>query len=287
MWNPRCPGPRHAVRLLAVALLASACSGGPGATDGAPSGEERVAAIVDAREAVVAPAQALGTAAAEVAARLDQLVARPDDATIDATRAAVDDLASARAEVADLALDPETEDVRAASAALDDAAAAAQQVEAGATEVLEAADLAADADDRLEEFVAAWDEPGSRSELTTRFEEVAASAESLAAEELATATPGCPGPVVARREAATFVAQATEELTELVTARDGLAFDERRAELAEAPFGTDDAGVVRGPGASIDPGSCPAVGDVEDAAMQVAAALRALQQALNPEDLAS
>lgn len=287
MSNSRCPGPRRAAWALAVGLLVSACSGGPAGTDGAATGAERVAAIVQAREAVVVPAQALGTAAAEVAARLDQLVARPDDATIDATRAAVDDLAGARREVTNLALEPVTEDVRAARAALHDAAEAARQVETAATEVLEAAALAADADDRLAELVAAWDEPGSRSQLITRFEEVTAAAESLAAQELATTTSGCPGPVAARREAAAFVARATADLTELVTARDGLAFDERRAELADAPFGTDDAGVVRGPGASIDPSSCPAVADVEAAATEVAAALRALQQALNPEDLAS
>lgn len=264
MSNSRCPGPRRAAWALAVGLLVSACSGGPAGTDGAATGAERVAAIVQAREAVVVPAQALGTAAAEVAARLDQLVARPDDATIEATIEAVDDLAGARREVTNLALEPVTEDVRAARAALHDAAEAARQVE-----------------------TAARDEPGSRSQLITRFEEVTAAAESLAAQELATTTSGCPGPVAARREAAAFVARATADLTELVTARDGLAFDERRAELADAPFGTDDAGVVRGPGASIDPSSCPAVADVEAAATEVAAALRALQQALNPEDLAS
>lgn len=271
---------RRLPRLLVVGCLALA-----GCTTGDAGVADRVEAITQARAAVVTPAQDLGTAAAAVASRLDEVVARPDDDTVRAARAALDDLADARAGVDAVDLDGDTPDVRAAADALQEAGAAAGTVEDAATAVLDAAELAARADDQLAELVAAWDQPGSRSQLIARLDEVAAAADALAADGVGVPSTDCPGPVEARTAAAAFVAEASRGLRELVVARDGLAFDERRAELAEAPFGVDDAGVARGPGTSIDPASCPAVGQVESAATEVAAALRDLQQALNPENL--
>lgn len=274
--------PRHRLRvclLVVGCLVVSACT-----SEGAPT-TDRVEAIARARDAVVGPAQDLGTAAAEVASRLDEVVARPAGDTIQAARSALDHLADARDAVVAVELDDQTPDVQAAATALDDAAASAGTVEDAAAGVLEAAELASTADDRLADLVAAWDEAGSRSQLIARLQEVAAEADALATGGVGQAPADCPGPVETREAAAAFVAEATRELEALVVARDGLAFDERRAELAEAPFGVDDGGLARGPGASIDPASCPAVGQVESAATEVASALRALQEALNPDDL--
>lgn len=270
--------------LLGGAWLA-ACSGASPEPVATSDGDARIDAIVEARAQVVEPAQALGTAAAGVTAALEDLIARPDEAALARLDEATTELTSATEAVDDLQLDDDTEDLRAADGALEDASSAAASLRGAVEEVAEAAEQAAELDDRLDAWVAAWDEPGSRSELLARFDELAAEAVA-AADGSERTPPSCAGPVDARREAAAFVADATEELRGFVAAYDGNGFDARRAELDEAPFGLDDAGVVRGPGASIDPANCPAVDDAEAAATDVAAALRALQAALNPADLA-
>lgn len=290
MAHPRAPrrpaAALAAVSLVLVALLASCSDRSSDGSGSTPTNEDRAAAIVRTRDEVVVPAQALGTSAAAVASRLEQLVARPDDTTIEAVRAAIADLREARADVEALALEPTTGDIRAAAASLDAAVAGAEALEDAAGAIADAAELAAEADEQLAEMVAAWDEPGSRSQLLARFQEVAADADRLASEGAGSAPETCPGPVEARQASAAFVAEATRELHDLVAQRDGVAFDERRAALDEAPYGVDDAGVPRGPGMSIDATPCPAVDDAEAGAADVVEALRALQQALNPPDLA-
>ncbi len=272
------------VLAVAASAVLAACSSTSG--DAGPDDDvaRRVAAVTETRDAVVEPAQALGTAAAEVASRLDHTVEQPTAATVEALRAAVTDLEQARTEVEELDLEPTTPDVVAADAALDDAMAGARSMAEAATVVATAADQASTADQALAELVATWDEPGSRSELLARLDETALAADALATDGVGTPPEDCSGPLAARVDAAAFVAESSRELRALVEARDGLAFDERRAELATDPLGRreDDQGAVR----SIDPDDCPAIDVAEESAAMVVQALQDLQTALNPEDLA-
>ncbi len=281
------PSRRRPVPIVALAtvlsvLLGACTSGDPSAGPSTEAG--RIEAVRSARELVVEPAQALGTAAAEVAARLDTLVQDPAEPAVAAVRAADEDLVAARTAVGDLELDTQTSDVQAAAGALEDASAGADQLDRAAEEVAAAADEAIAVAEALDEIVTAWDEPGSRSQLLARFDELAAQADGLTGRAPSQA---CPGPVEEAVDAAEFVAETTRELRELVAQYDGNAFDDRREELHDAPYGTTDAGDPRAPGTAIDTEACPAVEEARSAAGDVAAALRELQQALNPSDLES
>lgn len=271
--------------VLASVVLLAACTSpdSPPAPDDGTS--ERRAAVVEARELVVDPAQHLGTAAATVAARLEDVVERPGADPVGSLREAVTDLEEAREEVASLDLVPATPDVEAAEAALDAARAGARRMAEASTVVATAADQASTADQALEDLVASWDEPGSRSELLARLDETALAADALAGDEVGAPPEQCPGPVESRVAAADFVADATRQLRELVEARDGDAFDARRAELADAPLGHDDAGTARTSRHPIEPEGCPAVDAARESAEEVTRALEDLQAALNPPDL--
>lgn len=281
MRRDPCSRRRSASAVVAAMVLVSGCTGDPG-TDAGASTSERIGAIRAAREVVVEPAQALGTAAAEVAARLDTLVEQPDEAAVAAARGAVEELRRATAEARDLELAASTDDVRGAAAAIEDAADGAERLAAAVAEAADAVERSAAVADTLEQVVAGWDEPGSRSQLLQRFEELRAEAQELADGDPPAA---CPGPVREATVAAAFVAAATGELRDLVEQRDGLGFDERRAELDVAPLGTAEDGGPRRLDGPLDASSCPAVEQARDAAADVAAALRDLQDALNPDDL--
>lgn len=270
---------------VAVVVLVAACSNSPSAPPTEDETGERRAVVVETRELVVAPAQHLGTAAVTVASRLDDVAERPGTDTVAALRDALTDLEEAREEVEQLDIGAATPDVQAADEALDDALAGARRMADAATIVATAADQASTADQALQELVASWDEPGSRSELLARLDETALAADHLAADEVGAPPEQCPGPVDSRVAAASFVADATRQLRELVEARDGDAFDARRAELAEAPLGHDDTGTPRTHRHPIEPEGCPAVDATRESATEVTRALEDLQAALNPPDL--
>ena len=283
--SPRPRLPAAVVATTVVAAMLVGCSTGGTAEDPTTStAADRIEAIRTAREAVVRPAQDLGTAAAQVAADLDALVQDLGEPEITAVRTAVEDLDGARSAVGELELEPSTDDVAAAAGSLEDASAGADQLERAAEDVAGTADEALAVAEALDEIVAAWDEPGSRSQLMARFEELAAQAEGLAERAPPQA---CSGPVEEAIDAATFVAEATRELRSLVAQYDGNGFDARREELHDAPYGTTEDGDTRAPGTSLEGDTCPAIADARTAASDVATALRELQQALNPSDLES
>lgn len=274
---------RSAAATVAAGLLLLGCSSSSPVEDPSPTVGARAEAIVTARERVVEPAQALGTAAAAAATRLDQLIAEPGAPTAEAAREVLDDLADARDRVEELELGTDTEDVRRAAEALGAAVDAADTLAVSVREVVGAVEETTALDARLAELVASWDEPGSRSQLLARFDEVAVEADDLAD----TAAPEeCAAPVETRTAAAAFVAEATRELRDLVDRRDGNAFDARRAELDEAPWGRMDDGEPRELDARLTADACGAIERARAAAADVAAALRDLQAALNPPDLA-
>lgn len=274
------------VPAVAAAVLLAACSTAPRAPQAHDDATARRAAVVETRALVVEPAQQLGTAAATVASRLGDVVERPGPDTVGSLRDAVTALEEAREEVDQLELDPTSPDVQAADGALDDAMAGARRMAEAGTVVATAADQASTADQALDELVATWNEPSSRSQLLARLDETALAADALAGDEVGAPPPECSGPVESTVAAASFVAEASRELRALVEARDGEAFDARRAELADAPFGHDEAGTARVHRHPLDPDACPAVEAARVSATAVTRALQDLQAALNPEDLA-
>jgi hypothetical protein len=283
---PSLPAPRPALAAVAMVLagLLAACAAGTPAPRETTTGE-RVAAIRAARDAAGGPAERLGTAAAETAARVDDLAAQPGASGVDALEDAVAALTRARGEASEVELGSDTPDVVAADAALATAVDRADDLGRAADDLATATTSAVTTAEELAGLVGAWDERGSRSQLLARFEAQAATAQRLAAGD-APPPAGCPGPVEEARAAAAFVAEATRELRELVAGYAGDAFDVRRAELAEAPYGTAEDGTVRRTGTAIDPSGCPAIDDAATSADGVASALVELQSALNPDDLA-
>lgn len=272
-----------AVLLAAIALFAPACS--DTAADGPAPTADRVAAVREARGDLAEPATQLGTAAIGVREAVEQLSLAPGPETVELLEQALDELDAATAELAEVDLAADTDEVRAAGEAVDRATGAADQLAEAGDTVAEAGRRVAEVDPRLEELIEAWDERGSRSEVLARLEEVAASAEELVAD----GPEGCAGPVEARNAAAHHVAEATRELREFVASRDGPGYDDRRAELAEAPYGHGDDETPRrldGLAAGTST-ACPARDEATDAADEVAAALEELEAALNPSDLAS
>lgn len=272
---------RSRLHLLLVALLlVSGCSTpGTGPADSA----ERVAAVRDARQALAAPAEQLGTAVVEVQRALEEFEDDPGAGVVDELASALADLSSAATTLDDVELAPSTAEVRAAVDAVDQATAAATRLgDAGQVLVTVGRRMAA-TDARLQELTATWDQRGSRSEVLARLEETATTAEELVVED---PQEGCPGPVEQRSAAAGFVAEASRSLQPYVAAYDGEGYDARRAELHEAPYGHAADGEPRqleGPEAS----SCPALEQARSAADEVEAALQGLEDALNPTDLAS
>ncbi|MBW3620956.1 MAG: hypothetical protein KY461_11975 [Actinobacteria bacterium] len=285
---------RASAAFLTVAALTAAagCSAPTDtATEDTPTADERIATVRALRAAVGADAAALGTAAATVALELDRLhaslpagpaerraaVAAAEDATLDPLRDALEGFGP------DLAGDATGPDAEAVRGALGDAASAAAALASEAERDLATVTRTAAADERLLHLVAAWSEPGSRSEQLRRLEEVAAAAEALAAElEDVEETPACLGSVPRRAEAAVTVARGSRELASLVEARRGEEFDVRRRELSADPFGTGGPLVVEDRARVACWREQSAVVDRADA---VASALDELEAALNPTDL--
>lgn len=277
--------PRPVVAALVWAALVAGCSvGTPADTETDSEHADRVRAVVNARDLVVGPAQELGTAAAGLSAALHDLAGRPEPVLVTAVRSAAIRLADAIDAVSSLTIEPSTPDTVAAVGALTEAGSEATVLRESALVVADAVDALTPTSERLAGIVARWDEPGSRSQLLDRFAVAAAAAADIAASD--DGPPGCPGPQQEQADAAAFVADATRELEDLIEARDGNGFDARRAELADAPYGTA-GGVPRALDDAVDPDACPALAEATDAARGVVDALGELQAALNPTDLAS
>ncbi|MBW3659850.1 MAG: hypothetical protein KY457_14515 [Actinobacteria bacterium] len=253
--------------------------------------DARIADVLELRAEVGPPAADLGTAAATLVQELDELRAElpvdPDQrrSVIEAVRTGVlADLAEAHAR-ADVDVAGDGPDAAAVAGALRDARAAADALAAAADEDLAVLDRAADADVRLSAVVAAWVEPGSRSQQLARLEEAATRADALAAElGAAEDDPACAAVLARRTAAATTVADASRELHALVERRRGEEFDARRRELAQDPAASTRT-LVDADRAGID--CWRAEAEPVELAAAVAEALEELERALNPADLAS
>lgn len=274
---------RTVVSLVALlALAVPACTG-----DGASREEsttDRVAAVQAAREGLAAPAQQLGTAAVEVEARAQELQDAPGrEQDVSDLEASLDELAEASADLEEVELDAATSDVREATEVVDELVDGADRLSEAGRDLVEVGRELVEVNARLEELRRTWDEPGSRSEVLDRLDETATAAEGLVVD----APAACPGPVEERNAAAEFVAEASRDLETHVSSYDGPGYDERRAELADAPYGRTSDDEARRLDVPIDAEACPALERATTAAGDVEQGLDALEDALNPSDLAS
>lgn len=279
------------VALVGVLLAGSACSSsGADPTPTAPAGN-RAAEIRIARDLVGPPAVAIRDATQAVVAVLDDLRSSP---TASSPEARIGILESALASPLD-ALDTAIADLEAvtlvgdapeldlAEAAIEDAVAAASQVRKAARADVAAQLSLAEADQQLAALVETWDQRGSRNEQLGRLAATATAAEDLA-EQLSAQddVAACLTGFARRADAAREIAQLTRELRGYVEGFQGQRFDERRAEIGDGPL-TDDR-IREADAAQVEcwrnEAPVPAVaGDVDEA-------LRRLQDALNPPDLA-
>lgn len=272
-----------------VALLAGAC-----ASDGAPTGD-RADAIRTARVELGGAiaelgAAVVGTEEAVTRVRLGDPPA-PDErreavaAVRDGALAELEDALAATDGAEADSTDPAVEaafaswwEARGAAADLLDAAAA----DLGHTELL------AGIDATLAEIVQGWEVPGSYSQQVERFTDLRNRARGQVADlEGLEPRPSCSDGVANRREAAVWVADATEELRALVEARRGEEFDARREELTADVYGLDE---VSGDPATVlarldagDRDCWRPHGATSSAADRFETAVSEVEQALNPD----
>lgn len=274
--------------MLALSFLAAGCSDGEPAPTATPTAIDTLAEVRRAREAVQQPAVDLHLAAQRVVGLVaEQRAATDPPATRLSTLAELpsttfDDLGAAVVAVEDVTLDGRSEAVGRARDALAAAAKAGRQVQEAALLDLADEERAAEVEVALLDMAARWEAPGSRSQQLDRFAALAADADALAA-ELAAVDPvaDCLTTFERRRAAAHYVGEATRELREHVEAYRGTAFDERRAELAEDPFGLE---LPLRDGDVAELGCWREAAPVVLAAAAIDAALARLEDALNPAD---
>lgn len=279
------------VALVGILLAGSACSSsGAGPSPSPPSGN-RAAEIRIARDVVEEPAVAIRDATQAVVAVLDDLRSSPaasaPEGRIEILETALatplEALDGAIADLEALELVGDATELDLAESAIDDAAAAAGQVREAARADVAAQIGLAEGDQQLAALVATWDQRGSRSEQLERLAAAATAADDLA-EDLSAQddVAACLTGFTRRGEAAREIAELTRELRGYVQDRQGQRFDERRAEIGDGPL-TDDR-IREADAAQVEcwrnEAPAPAAaGDVDEA-------LRRLQDALNPPDLA-
>lgn len=229
-------------RLAVAALTCILAVASAGCT---PDPAARVDRIQELRDELAAPASALGTAALgveEAVRRLRTDELSPEDRLALATAITEDALAEltrARDAAAAVVIEPDTGDARAASEAWAAANAASARLGAAARAEVETVRALARAHRAIASVIAAWDEPGQYSTQLIRLAEEADRARSVARRLRSVEDPvRCSSVVGDTRRAATAVALATTELRDLVVARSGEGFDDRRRELRRDPLGT-------------------------------------------------
>lgn len=287
--------PRRRVAVAVAAAVLAACGSGgevepPAPTAATQAVQQRVEVIRDARAAVARPAAVLAGAAEGARTAVASLREGPPAsietrlAAIEAARsravAALDD-ALARARRIDLRAT--TPDVQEAGAVWSRALDAADRTASAARADLARLEEAARADAELAALTDAWERPGSFSQQLARLDRTAAAAADFAGQlSRQDDVAACLTTFSRRADAARTTERRTRELRELVAARRGTAFDQRRDAFAAAPLGRDV------PLATADAEEFPcwqAQAPVGEAAAEVGAALRALERALNPADL--
>lgn len=281
------PAPLLAL-LLAVALLAGGCTGDE--PDAAPTADATVSEVRAARQAVAEPAVALHDAVSRLLAVVGELRAstvEEPDARLEELRTLpeepLEELEEAIATAGEVELDGSSAPVVAAREALDDALAGARRALTAARADLAEQERAAEAHRTLRSLTGRWDAPGSRSQQLDRFAALARDADALATElEAVEPVAPCLTGIERRAAAARAVAEATRELRGHIEAYRGEQFDRRREQLADDPFGLEQPLVTRD---IAELGCWRDEAPLVTAAAEVRAALRGVEQALNPTTL--
>ncbi|HEX9890011.1 MAG TPA: hypothetical protein VGA69_11070 [Nitriliruptorales bacterium] len=270
-------------------LVLSACTDGPIVPGAAPA-STRIAEVRELRDALAEPAVALGRAGTRLAAAVRALRTAPAEdpevrpaAVAGARSQSLAALERALSSAQRLPIDGTGPDATATRDAWAEVVAAADELRSAADSELELIGRLAAVDAELEELILVWDEPGSRQQQLDAFGEAADRAEVLATELSAELQAhACTDDVQRRVDAATFVASATRELRQHVAAHRGDAFDRRRAELAQDPFGLGAPLTSAGDGDCWEEHAPTAI-----AVTRLTASLDAVERALNPTDLGS
>ena len=271
--------------LTSLVLVVVACSGPTGTPD-STSASARIQAIRQAREAVEAPAVALGTSALTLAERVERLgaiTANELEAALASVEEAAGELRDSADAAADVDFDRSTADTAEAAAALQTAAARSEEAAVAGDTFAAVLRDASGVDERLGELVAGWEERGSRRELTEHFAELAEEADRLADElEEEAVDQACSAVLELRARAARNVAAGSRELRELVATYRGNEYDVRQPELLADPYGEGGATLFE---VSQDAGFCPLADIIGTTVADVTEALDRMQQALAPTDL--
>lgn len=225
--------------IICVALLVGGCA----AQDGSdPDADAR--AIREAREVLGNAISQLGAAVVATEETITAL-RLGDPAQPDGRRAAVEDARTGTLEALDDALSTTALDLPDEPAAVAEAQEAWEAAMTAGQELRDAAEADLDhtghlaqIDAELAEIVTSWDTPGSYSQQVERFTSMRNRARSMATDlQEEEPRPGCSGATDRRRQAAEWVASATDELRTLIESRRGEEFDARRQELEAEPYG--------------------------------------------------
>lgn len=275
--------------IICVALLVAGCAPQDGSEPDADA-----QAIREAREVLGNAISQLGAAVVTTEETVTSL-RLGDPAEPDARRAAVEDARTSTLQALDdalsttaLNLPDEPVEVRDAQEGWEAARTAAKDLRDAAEADLDHITRLADIDAELAEIVTSWDTPGSYSQQVERFTSMRNRARSMASElQDEEPRPGCSGATDRRRQAAEWVASATDELRTLIESRRGEEFDARRQELEAQPYGFEGVGGtptgLLGQSDERDEDCWRAEGATPTATKAFEDAIERIEQALNPD----
>ena len=225
--------------IICVALLVGGCA----AQDGSePDADAQ--AIREAREVLGNAISQLGAAVVATEETVTSL-RLGDPPQPDERRAAIEDARTGTLQALDDALSTTALNLPDEPAAVRDAQEGWEAARTTGKQLREAAEAdldhtahLADIDAELAEIIASWDTPGSYSQQVERFTSMRNRARSIARDlREEEPRPDCSSATDRRREAAEWVASATDELQTLIESRRGEEFDARRQELEAEPYG--------------------------------------------------
>ena len=278
---------RSVLALTALSAVLVGCTGSGPETAQASARDARIAAVRAARDAVGDAASTLGEAANETDAQVSEVrlseISAPSarrDAVNRVRAGALADLQTAIDAAADVTIPGDSPDVTAARAAWDRAQQDAAHLAAAARDDLGLAGSLADAEVKLDDVVAGWDQPGSYSQQLARFADLTDQARQVLDTLRALPPPPCSAYLQRRMDAAHAVISETVELRGLIQRRAGNEFDARREALAPDPFGI---GALLSDLDNKDASCWKERGRTPVAVADVRGALQDLVTALNPE----
>ena len=284
--RPRAASPLVVAVLVAVLVAGCDLPSSDGGTIVVTT-DDRVEEVRAARDALAAPVPLLIGEAERLVGALERVwteEAPSEDRAALAAALRVAPFADALDDLDAVTLAGDGRDVVAATALLDDLVGDARALLAVVEEELASVEAPPPFDAELEDLLAGWDARGSYSQQLAALEELAVTAEELAAvADQRSAVPACVSLWPRRSEAATVVAARTRELRSLVRDRRGQEFDELRDAYRQDPYGTGELlGVLDARAAR---GCWAAASEAPVLLTALDEHVAALEEALDPPDL--